>query len=161
MVIHSKLTLSATEFYDQCDLYNRGKDKGITIADCSPSRNHSRTTLNEKSSCCADMLRIQDAKYMKVGLKDKISQYVDFAYGYGNMATLGFERRRDIDMSFPITLIPRNIDEFATRKFKIAFVLEKRIADQKYKRMIVEVKEGLFAELCREFPEKLREIIDV
>ena len=33
-------TLSATEFYDQCDLYNRGKDKGITIADCSPSRNY-------------------------------------------------------------------------------------------------------------------------
>ena len=54
---------------------------------------------------------------MKVGLKDKISQYVDFTYGYGSEATLGFKKQRDT--SFPITLIPRGIDKFVTQKHKI------------------------------------------
>ena len=117
-------TLDATQFYDKCDLYNKGVGKGITLMDCTPSRNHNRTTINEKSSCCADILRIQDAKYMKVGLKDKISQYVDFSYGYGREATLGFKEQRD--MAFPITLIPKSIDEFVVKKYKIVFVLEKK-----------------------------------
>lgn len=54
-------TMDATEFYEKCDLYNRGEGEGITIADCTPSRNHNRTTINEKCSCCADILYIQDA----------------------------------------------------------------------------------------------------
>lgn len=29
-------TLSATEFYDKCELYNKGMDEGIAISDCSP-----------------------------------------------------------------------------------------------------------------------------
>ena len=44
-------TLSATAFYDKCDACNKGNGNGITISDCTPSRNHSRTTVNEKSSC--------------------------------------------------------------------------------------------------------------
>ena len=87
-------TMNATEFYDKCDMFNKGEGEEITIADCTPSRNHNRTTINEKSSCCAEILHIQDAKYMKVGLKDKISQYVDFTYGYGNDVTLGFKENR-------------------------------------------------------------------
>lgn len=46
------------------------------------------------------MLHIQDAKYMKVGLKDKISQYVDFKYGYGNEVTLGFKMQNDASDNF-------------------------------------------------------------
>ena len=151
-------TLSATEFYDKCDAYNKGEGNGITIADCTPSRNHNRTTVNEKSSCCADMLRIQDAKYMKVGLKDKISQYVDFTYGYGNEATLGFKQQRDT--SFPVTLIPRKIDDFVTRKYKIVFVLEKQSGEEKYKRTLAEIKEGLFDELKEDFPEGIKRLVD-
>ena len=56
---------------------------------------------------------------MKAGLKDKISQYVDFTYGYGSDATLGFKAQKDT--LFPITLIPRNIDEFVSQKYKIVF----------------------------------------
>ena len=41
-------TLSATEFYDKCDMHNQGMGDGIKIADCTPSRNHNRTTINEK-----------------------------------------------------------------------------------------------------------------
>ena len=149
-------TLSATEFYDKCDMYNNGNGEGITISDCTPSRNHNRTTINEKSSCCADMLRIQDAKYMKVGLKDKISQYVDFTYGYGNVATLGF--RELGNTSFPITLIPRNIDEFVAKKYKIVFVLQKSIAESKYKNILVEAKKGLFSEVCNELPDDIEDM---
>lgn len=117
-------TMSAAEFYERCVAYNAGKGKGIEICDCTPSRNHGRSTINEKVSCCADMLRIQDARYMKIGLKNKIAQFVDFTYGYGNMATLEFKEKGK--MSFPITLIPRNIDEFVAEKYKVVFVLQKK-----------------------------------
>lgn len=150
-------TLNAAEFYDKCNAYNNSGGEGINVSDCTPSRNHSRTIINEKCSCCADALRIQDAKYMKVGLKDKISQYVDFTYGYGNTVTLGFKEWRD--SSFPITLIPKSIDEFVSKKYKIVFVLQKRIVEEKYKSILVEVKRGLFSEVYDEFPKGLKEII--
>lgn len=152
-------TLSATVFYDKCDAFNKGIGDGITISDCTPSRNHSRTTVNEKSSCCADMLRIQDAKYMKVGLKDRISQYVDFTYGYGNMATLGFKELGNT--SFPITLIPRSIDEFVAKKYKIVFVLQKEIAEVKYNKILAEVKNGLFSEVCNELPDEIKNMCEI
>lgn len=152
-------TLSATVFYDKCDAFNKGIGDGITISDCTPSRNHSRTTVNEKSSCCADMLRIQDAKYMKVGLKDRISQYVDFTYGYGNMATLGFKELGNT--SFPITLIPRSIDEFVAKKYKIVFVLQKEIAEVKYNKILAEVKNGLFSEVCDELPDEIKNMCEI
>lgn len=104
------------------------------------------------------MLRIQEAKYMKVGLKDRISQYVDFTYGYGIDATLGFKQQ--CNTSFPITLIPRCIDEFVSQKYKIVFVLEKRTGEEKYKRVLAEVKKGLFEELHNEFPEEIKDLID-
>ena len=151
--------LSATAFYDKCDAFNNGIGDGITISDCTPSRNHSRTTVNEKSSCCADMLRIQDAKYMKVGLKDKISQYVDFTYGYGSMATLGFKELGN--SSFPITLIPRSIDEFVAKKYKIIFVLQKEIAELKYNKILAEVKNGLFSEVCNELPDEIKNMCEI
>lgn len=150
-------TLSATKFYDKCEAYNNGSGKGIAISDCTPSRNHSRMNINEKSSCCAEMLRIQDAKYMKVGLKDKMSQYVDFTYGYGNMAILGFKETRDT--SFPITLIPRNMDEFVSRKYKIVFVLRKSVAEKSYKNLFIEVKQGLFSVAYKDFPDELKRMI--
>ena len=154
--INSK-NMNATEFYDKCNSYNYGKDVGITITDCSPSRNHNRTTINEKCSCCADILRIQDAKYMKVGIKDKMSQYVDFTYGYGNSAVLGFKKQNDT--SFPITFIPRGIDEYVTQTYKIVFVLEKKTKEEKYKNVLMEIKKGLFNELYSEFPEEIKELI--
>ena len=111
------------------------------MGDCTPSRNHNRTTINEKCSCCAEMLRIQEAKYMKVGLKDKISQYVDFTYGYGNMATLGFKEQQNT--SFPITLIPRSIDEFVSQKYKIVFVLKKGLFEEQYDALPEELRKEI------------------
>ena len=95
---------------------------------------------------------------MKVGLKDKISQYVDFSYGYGSTATLGFKQQNDT--SFPITLIPRNIDEFMTEKYRIVFVLERNRHDKKYKKILTEVKKGLFNEMYNEFPEEIKTLIE-
>ncbi len=152
-------TLSATEFYDKCEEYNTGIGDGIKISDCQPSRNHNRTTINEKCSCCADMLRIQDAKYMKVGLKDKISQFVDFTYAYGNMATLGFQKLGNT--SFPITLIPRNIDGFTSKKYKIIFVFEKKFKDKKYRNILVEIKKGLLTEIYPDFSDEIKELMDI
>ena len=150
------VNMNATEFYDKCDLYNKGTGDGIAIADCTPSRNHSRSTINEKCSCCADILHIQNAKYMKVGLKNKISKHVDFTYGYGSEATLGFQAKKAT--SFPITLIPRNIDEFVSHKYKIVFILEKKTEEEQFQRVLMEVKKGLFEELFDELPEEIKRI---
>lgn len=149
--------LSANEFYERCEAFNKGKGEGVRIEDCTPSRNHNRTTINEKCSCCADILHLQDAKYMKIGSKNKISQYVDFTYCYGSMATLGF--RKMWDSSFPLTLIPRNIDEFTSKKYKIAFVLKKTIGDKKYENVFVEIKKGLYALERSNFPEELLDLL--
>lgn len=151
--------LGATAFYEKCDAYNKGIDKGITIADCIPSRNHSRITVNEKSSCCADILRIEDAKYMKVGIKDKMNQYVDFTYGYGSDAVLGFAQQGN--MCFPITLIPKSIDNFVTQKYRVIFVLKKKIESDKYKTVLSEIKKGLLKDLYVEFPDTLKNVIDI
>lgn len=148
-------TLSATAFLERCISHNRGEDIHLTRKDCTPSRNHNRTTINEKSSCCAQMLRIQDAKYMNIGSKDKISQFVDFSYAYGNEATLGFQHSSG-GYCFPITLIPRSVDEFTTKKYRIIFVFVKAMSEKKYPRLLMEIKKGIFAEHYAVFPEELK-----
>jgi len=94
---------------------------------------------------------------MKVGLKNKISQYVDFTYGYGNEATLGFKTQGET--SFPLTLIPRNIDEFVSQKYKIIFILEKKMKDDKFCKVLVEIKKDLFDELYDELPEEIKNLV--
>lgn len=147
-------TLSAEKFYEKCQLHNKNNTTGISILDCQPSRNHSRININEKTSCCAQILRLEDAKYMKVGFKSKISQHVDFSFGYGNIATLGFKKSGET--SFPITLISKGIDEFVTEKHKIVVVLRKTYSNSKYNEVFVEAKQGLFLELYPEFPDELK-----
>lgn len=147
-------TLSAEQFYDKCNDYNNGIGTGIAIEDCTPSRNHSRMTINQKCSCCSDMLRLQDARYMKVGLSDKISRYVDFTYAYGAEATLGFQKDNS-GAGFPLTLIPRNIDEFLSQKYKIIIILEKQTSGIKFDKLLVEIKKGIFIENSPDFPEDL------
>ncbi len=155
--INSK-TLNASQFYDKCQEHNNGQNVEITISDCQPSRNHSRTTINKKSSCCAEILQIQNAKYMKIGLKDKISQHVDFSYGYGNLATLGFKKHRNT--SFPITLIPRNLDEFTSQKYKILFILQKATHETTYKKLVSEIKKGLFSQIYPDLPLQIKQLCD-
>lgn len=72
--------------------------------------------------------------------------------------TLGFKQQRDT--SFPITLIPRSIDEFVSQKYRVVFVLEKKIGEEKYKKILAEVKSGLFGELYDGFPDDIKELID-
>ena len=157
----SSTTMSATEFFNRCSLYNRGEGAGLTIKDCTPSRNHKRRAVNEKSSCCADLLRIQDARYMNIGKNEKIRQYVDFSYAYGNEAVLGFEHKTDKRSCFPITLIPNKIDDFAKHKYKIIFIFEKKLADERYSTILMEIKEGIFPEHSQAFPKKLKKLIDI
>lgn len=154
-------SLTANEFYDLCDQYNHNTGTGITIKDCTPSRNHSRITINEKCSCYTELLRIKNAKNMKVGNKNKISELVDFTYAYGGTATLGFQKFKNDNSSYPITLIPKSIDNFSTQKYKIIFILEKSITEFKYKNIIMEIKQGLFYDLYVELPYDLKYLIDI
>lgn len=147
-------TMSASAFFDKCVSHNNGEEVELTLSDCSPSRNHSRTTINEKSSCCAEMLKIQEARYMNIGKKDKVSQFVDFSYAYGSNATLGFKKIFG-NCCFPITLIPKGIDNFMTKKYKIIFIFEKNCSDELYENLFMEVKKGIIEEHCKFFPDEL------
>ena len=60
------------------------------------------------------------------------------------------------DTSFPITLIPRGIDEFVSQKYKIVFVLEKKTKEDKFHKVLMEVKKGMFEELFEELPEEIK-----
>lgn len=134
----------------------------LKITDCTPSRNHSRNTINKKCSCCAALLRIQDAKYMNIGKKDKINQYVDFSYAYGKEAILGFKESTK-GSCFPITLMPQNIDTVTTKKYKIIFTRQKEKADEKYRCIVSEIKKGIFSDIYNEkcFPDALKELIEL
>ena len=149
---------SANDFYDECNKYNNNLGHGITIKDCTPSRNHNRTTINEKSSVCADILKIREAKYFKIGEKDKILQYVDFSYAYGNEVILGFKKDNG-DASFPITLITKNIDNFCSKKYKVLFIFTKDIFSTYYENLYMEIKSGIIHEHYQNFPDKLKDKI--
>jgi len=151
---------TAEEFFDICDSYIAGHGTGITIKDCTPSRNHNRTTINEKASVCSGILQIHNAKYLKIGMKDKISQYVDFSYAYGADVTLGFQKNGK-GSSFPITLIPKSINTFTTKSYRILFVLTKTDKTKKYDNLYTEIKKGLFYELYCDFPKELKNLIDM
>jgi predicted nucleotide-binding protein (sugar kinase/HSP70/actin superfamily) len=96
---------------------------------------------------------------MKIGNKDKISQFVDFRYSYGNEAVLGFQNNSISDICFPITLIPRNIEEFSSKKYKVIFVFCKSGTETIYKTPIMEIKTGILSEHYYSFPEELRQLV--
>lgn len=152
-------TYTADEFFDVCDMHNDGLEVEITIEDCTPSRNHGRITVNEKVSVCPEILQIHNAKYLKIGDKDKISQYVDFSYVYGSDAVLGFHKDGS-GSSYPVTLIPKNINNFATKSYRVIFVFRKNKQEKKYVDLYVKIKNGLVEELYFDFPERLKNRID-
>ena len=85
---------------------------------------------------------------------------MDFSYAYGSDVTLGFKNDKK-GLSFPITLIPRNIDTFTTKSYRILFVFTKTGKTEKYDTLYAETKTGLFDELYCDFPEKLKNLIDI
>ena len=142
-------TLTADSFYEHAI-----KDC-LLFSDCSASRNHSRGTINAKCSCCAEMLNISNAKYLNIGEKDKISMHMDFDYAYGNIATLGF-LQSSAGICYPITLLPINIDELTSSRYRILFVCKKDTDEIFYKEPVIEIKNGIFAELFPAFPRELK-----
>lgn len=46
------------------------------------------------------------------------------------------------------------------KKYTIVFVLEKKTGEQKYKKILAEVKKGLLGELYNDFPEEIKALLD-
>ena len=89
----------------------------------------------------------------------KLVEFGKNVKGYvGYIATLGFKAYKET--SFPLTLIPRNIDEFVSQKYKIVFVLEKRTGQNKFQKVLMELKKGLFEEVFEELPVEIKDMID-
>lgn len=152
-------TFNAEEFYLQCEKHNNGEEAEITIGDCSPAGVHNRNTVNIKSTCCVELFHIENAKYMKVGNKNKINQHVDFEYAYGReYATLGFHKKGNGN-AFPITCMTKGIDEYCTHKHKIVFIFEKKSDEIKYTGLRHEIKKDILKDCYKEFPKELQEKI--
>ena len=60
---------------------------------------------------------------------------------------------------FPLTLIPRNIDEFVSQKNKIVFILQKKTGEDEFRNVLMEVKKGLFAALFEDLPEEIKNMV--
>lgn len=144
-------TLSADEFFEKAVQNNIG------LSDCAASRKHNRSTINEKCSCCEDLLDFNNAKYFRIGKKDNISQFVDFAYSYGSSAILGFQTSTD-NLCYPISLIPNDIEQFSSKTYRVIFVCSKDIESTTYHNPFIEIKKGLFSELLPSFPPELKEL---
>jgi len=93
-------------------------------------------------------------------MNDKISQYVDFSYIYGIDVTLGFQKDGKC-LGFTITLIPKNINTFTNKSYRILFVLPKTDKTKKYDNLYTEIKKGVFYELYCDFPKELKNLIDM
>lgn len=159
-MIKSK-TFNAEKFYLECVKHNNKNedDAAITIKDCSPSGAHNRDTVNIKSTCCVELFHIENAKYMKIGNKDKINQYINFEYAYGGgIGTLGFHKE-GIQNAFPITCMTNNIDEYCTGKYKIIFIFEKKIEEKCYTELRFEIKKDILVDHYNDFPNELQDKI--
>ena len=55
-----------------------------------------------------------------------------------------------------LIIIPRRIDEFAVQKYRINFVFDKVQRNEQYENLLMEIKEGVFAQHYEMFPEKLK-----
>ena len=44
---------------------------------------------------------------------------------------------------------------------KLVFILEKKTGDDKFQKVLMEVKKGLFKELFEELPEEIKALIDI
>lgn len=142
-------------------IIGKNKNSGFFWFQCNFERKHFMHLLGIKSKTLGAVEFYNRCISCIEGNGDgiSISQYVDFSYGYGNMATLGFKAIGET--SFPITLIPTSIDEFVSTKYKIAFVLRKNQKDEKYEKVYAEIKKGLFKEIYIDFPEELKALIDI
>ena len=154
-------TNTAMEFYDKC--LNCHED--LTIKDCTPAYNHTRKDIAEKNTVLCELLNLKNVKYFSVGEKDKINQYVDFTFAYGQDAIIGFRRDKDMRYreSFPVTCAPQNIRNYCTKVYKISFLLRKTHDQEKYSELIVSCKKGLLFELMEteSFPSELRQLIQL
>ena len=151
-------SMEATAFFDKANNFNNGKGTGIQISECNPSRKHNRETINKKSSCCAAMLHLEDAKYLNVGMKELTTQEVDFDYTYGNEATLGFAKKGA--SSIPITLIPSSIEKYSIQKYRVIFLFRKKRKETVFSDLVVQSRKGLFDELYPELPAALKVMVE-
>lgn len=151
----------SSDFFNRCCKHFECEDTGISADELIPARGHKKSDIYSKVQKAKPLFEIQNAKYMRVGEKDKITQYVDFSFAYGADAIIGFQK--DQFSSFPITLMERNISEFCTHPQRITFILAaEAIAGRragKYKEIIVEKSKGLLRALYDSLPDKLRNMI--
>ena len=152
-------TNTAMEFYDKC--LNCYED--LTLKDCTPAYNHTRKDISEKNTVLYELLNLQNVKYFSVGEKDKINEYVDFTFAYGQDAIIGFRKDIKHRESFPITCAPQNIKNYCTKVYKVSFLLRKIYDQEKYNELVASCKKGLLSELMEleSFPPELRQLIQL
>lgn len=147
-------TISAYEFY------NKAIELGLTIGECNPARGQNKYTMINKISSALTLLdlRRKNAKCMKIGKKDKVTQHVDFQYAMGNSQVIGFKNFNKVGI-VPVTLIPDSIEGYCTDIKRIIMVYRKPELSELYDELYMEVKEGIAMNHREDMPMELLELI--
>ena len=154
-------TMSAKEFFLKALNYNSAMPsiENLSINDCTPSRDHSRKNINEKSSCAPELFQLNKAKYFCVGPSDKQRKYVDLSYVYGKEAILGFSNENR-NFNFPRTIITDDIDNCTTARYKTMYVFFRdKYSKAPFHDTIYEIKANILKSIHSTFPLELQSLI--
>lgn len=161
MGIKSK-TLSANDFFDKAYEYDPDNSNNLqlSINDCTPSRNHTQKSLNEKASCAEKLFAFEVGPSFSIGKKEKLTEKVDFTYAYGSSAIMGFQEENN-SLSYPKTILTNDINYYCINQKRVKAVLSKNENMNKYYCIVAESKPGLVYDRFNDFPKELSDLIDI
>ena len=154
-------TLNATEFYNAC------LAGSITKEDCTPRKD--ANTMYSKVAVMEELLDLRNSKCYKIGKKNLVTRDNDFEMATGNSnGVIGYDSRitlkgtdevDKIKSPIPTTLLNRPIIEYCSKPQKIMFLLQKTNEENRYCKLLYEIKKDLFQTESMDFPSELSKLI--
>ena len=107
----------------------------------------------------------RQSKCYKIGEKDLVTKDNDFEMATGNNdGIIGYDVRvsnkgsKTVDArksAIPTTLLNNPLTSYCSRPQKIMFILQKADGEEKYHKLLFEIKKGLLSEEKENFPEHI------
>ena len=152
-------TKKAVEFYESC------LNGTVRKEDCTPR--HSNNNMYAKVAIMERLLDFRHSKCYKIGEKDLVTKDNDFEMATGNRdGIIGYDVRvsnkgnKTVDTSksaIPTTLLNNPLTSYCSRPQKIMFIMQKTDGEDKYHKVIFEIKKGLFKTEKEVLPEHILE----
>lgn len=150
-------TKKAVEFYEAC------LNGTVKKEDCTPR--HSNNNMYAKVAIMERLLDFRQSKCYKIGEKDLVTKDNDFEMATGNnYGIIGYDVRvsnkgnKTVNASksaIPTTLLNNPLASYCSRPQKIMFILQKIDGEDRYHKIIFEIKKGLLKTEKKVFPENI------